>query len=256
MGDKISIELTKRDMHGKKVAKLRRDGLTPGVVYGAGLEPVSVQVESGVASKVYKAAGHHTPVHATIDGKKKITMIKDVDIDPVKHQIRHMSFHAVKQNQSVEAEVPVHLIGEGESAAEKAGLVVLQAIDHVMVKALPMDLPEAIEVSILDLKEHGDHVTLGDAKLPTGVEFVEHETGHETEEGEEAPTVADLVVANVYEPAALQAANDAAGGDDKDESAVESENGGDTDQASQDEESKPGGKDQDEPKQSNVDANK
>lgn len=256
MGEKITIELAAREVFGKKVSKLRANGLTPVVMYGAGIEAVSGQVDTSTALKVYKAAGHHAPVHVTMDGKKKIAMIKDVDIDPVRHEMRHMSFHAVKQNQPVEAEVPIHLVGEGESEAEKAGLIVLQALDHIMVKALPMDLPDSIEISIVGLKEHGDRVTLGDAKLEKGVEFVEREFTGELEEGEEAPSVTDLVVANVYEPAALAAANDSAGGDAEDEAAVESENGSDTDQDSQDEETKPGGKSQDEPKQSNVDANK
>jgi hypothetical protein len=86
--------------------------------------------------------------------KKRIAMIKDVDYDPTRHgYIRHISFHAVKANEPVVAEVPIHLVGEGESAAEKAGLIVLQALDKVQVKALPMDLPEAIEISIVGLEK-------------------------------------------------------------------------------------------------------
>ena len=220
MGDKISIELAKREVHGKKVTKLRREGITPVVVYGAGIEPVSAQVESGVMAKVFSAAGYHAPVHITVDGTKKIAMIKDVDIDHVRKQIRHVAFHAVKQNQPVEAEVAVRLVGEGESEAEKAGLVVLQAVDHVLVKALPMDLPEAVEVDITGLKEAGDRVTLGDAKLPSGVEFVEHET-HHGDEDEEKPRITDLMVASVWEPAALQAANEAAAGDATEETPAE-----------------------------------
>ena len=90
---------------------------------------------------------------------------------------------------------------EGESAAERAGLVVLQAIEQVEIRALPANLPEAIEISIVDLATDEDKLTLGDLKLPEGVEFADHEQD------------LDLVIANVYEPSALQAANDAAGGD-------------------------------------------
>lgn len=256
MGEKITIELKKREIFGKKVKQLREQGLTPVVVYGAGIEPTPAQVESTAAAKVFKAAGHHAPVHVTVDGKKKIAMIKEVDIDPVRHDIRHIAFHAVKQNQPVEAEVAIRLLGEGESEAEKAGLVILQALDTVQVKALPMDLPEAVEVDITALKDAGDRVTLADAKLPNGVEFVERDDGRNDEEEEEKPSITDLMVASVWEPAALQAANEAAAGDAEDESDVEAENGSDTDQGAQAEETKPGGKDQDEPKQSNVDANK
>lgn len=254
MGDKINLTLEARSVHGKKVRKLREAGIVPAVVYGQG-EPVNVQAAHNVIQKVVHQAGKHTPVHLTIDNKKKIAMIKDVDSDPVKAKIRHVSFHAVKQNEPVTAEVPIRLVGEGESEAEKAGLIVLQALDKIEVKALPLALPEALEVSIVELAAVGDQVTLGDITLPDGVELVEHTDGHETEE-DEAPKLTDLVVANVYEPSALAAANEAAGGDAEDESEVEAENGSESTEGAQAEETRPGGKLQDEPKQSNVDANK
>jgi large subunit ribosomal protein L25 len=250
--------LDERTVHGKKVAKLRKEGLVPAVVYGPGIDPVSVQIEDGVFTKLYRQAGTYTPVHLTIGSKKNIAMIKDVDRDPVKGTVRHVSFHAVNANDPVTAEVPIHLIGEGESEAEKNGLIILQTLDKIEVKALPMDLPEAIEVSILHLKEAGEKVTLGDATLAEGVEFVEHEDHHgqQQEDDEEKQHVADLMVASVWEPAALQAANEASAGSGEDVADVESENGEDSDQNSQSEENMPGGKKQDEPKQSNVDANK
>lgn len=255
MGEKITLTVTPRDVRGKKVAKLRKEGLVPGVVYGHGFEPIPVQVESVVLEKTYREAGKHHPVHLTIDGKKKIAMVKDVEHEPVKRALRHVSFHAVKANEPVIAEVPIHLIGEGESEAEKAGLIVLQALDKIEVKALPMDLPDAVEISIVELKEAGEKVTLADAKLPEGVEFVEHDDGHHEDEEEEKPSITDLMVASVWEPAALQAQNEAAAGDAEDVDDVEADNGGDTDQDSQLEETRPGGKGQDEPKQLNVDAN-
>ena len=254
MGDKLTLKLDERAVHGKKVAKLRKDGLIPAVVYGPGIDPISVQVEDGVFTKLYRQAGTYTPVHLVIGSKKKIAMIKDIDRDPVKGSVRHISFHAVKANEPVVAEIPIHLIGEGESEAEKNGLIILQALDKIEVKALPMDLPEAIEISTVELKEAGDKVILGDATLADGVEFVQHESGHD--EDEEKPHITDLMVASVWEPAALQAANEATAGDATDESEVESENGEDTDQNSQAPEDMPGGKGQDEPKQSNVDAAK
>ena len=255
MGDKINLKLDVRTLQGKKVQKLRKEGIVPAVVYGPGVEPMNVQAPMNVIDKVIRDAGKHTPVHLTIDSHKEIAMIKDVETDPVKGLTRHVSFHAVKQNEPVVAEVPIHLVGQGESEAEKAGLIVLQALDHIEVRALPLSLPEALEVSIAGLTEAGEQITLGDITLPKDVTFVEHATGHE-EEDEEAPKLTDLVVASVYEPAALEAANDAAAGDATIDSEVEADNGGDSDQDSQAEETRPGGKSQDEPKQSNVDANK
>lgn len=257
MGDKIALKVDTRQVSGKKVASLRRQSIVPGIVYGPGMEPISVQAHQNDITKVYKAAGKHAPVHLDVAGKKRIAMIKDIDIDHIKNTIRHISFHAVKASEPVTAEVPIRLVGEGESQAEKAGLIILQNLETIEVKALPMDLPDAVEVSILDLKEPGEKVTLEDAKLPDGVEFVEHTDGHaHDDEDEEQPSITDLMVASVWEPSALQAQNESAAGAERDESEVESDNGSDTPQATQAEETRPGGKGQAEPKQSNVDANK
>lgn len=239
----ISLNLHKRDAHGKKVTGIRMSGFVPSVVYGGHDVPVSTQSPAVETAKVVREAGKHTPVHLSIDGKKKLAIIKSVEMDPVKHRILHVAFHAIKQNDIITTEVPIILTGQGESAAEKAGLIVLQAIETIEVKAKPADLPESIELSIVDLATDEDKITLHDVKLPKNVEFADVEQD------------LDLVVANVYEPAALEAANEAAAGDAVDESAVEAENGTEDLEGTQAPESKPGGKLQDEPKQSNVDAN-
>ncbi|MCA9341146.1 50S ribosomal protein L25 [Candidatus Saccharibacteria bacterium] len=225
MGDKINLALDKRVVQGKKVKQLRVDGIVPVVIYGPGIEPINAQVEYNLLAKVYRKAGTHAPVQVTIDGKKKIALIKEVDVDPVKGTIRHVSFHAVKATDPVVAEVPVRLVGEGESEAERSGLVVLQNLEKIEVRALPMDLPEAIEVSVLDLKEAGEKVTLADATLPEGVEFVERDSGHGDQAEDEKQHVTDQMVASVWEPSALAASNEAAAGDADGETEVQSDNG-------------------------------
>lgn len=255
MGDKINLTIDPRTVQGKKVQRIRREGLVPTVLYGHNVEPALGQVAQNVLEKVVRDAGYHTPVHVTLGNKKHIAMIKDVEMSPIRPVVLHVAFHAVKQNEPVIAQVPIHLVDEGESEAEKAGLVVLQALDQIEVRALPLELPDALEISVAHLKEAGEQITLGDITLPKNVSLVEHTTGHE-EEDDEAPKLTDLVVASVYEPAALEAANEATAGDASDDTEVDAENGADTPQESQAEESRPGGKGQDEPKQSNVDANK
>lgn len=222
MGDKVSLNVVVRELHGKKVRNLRRQGLTPGVVYGADMEPLSVQADAQQVRKVVDEAGKHTPVHLT-GAKRRIAMIKDIDFDPTKHGVvRHIAFHAVDANEPVVTNVSIRLVGEGESEAEKAGLMVLQALDKVEIRALPMELPEALEVSILGLKEAGDRVTVGDIILPAGVELVERDDGRgDNEDEEERPKITDLMIASVWEPAALEAANKAAAGDAVDETDVE-----------------------------------
>jgi ribosomal protein L25 (general stress protein Ctc) len=88
MGDKITLTLSKRTEQGKKVARLRKEGLVPGVIYGQDFEPILVQSKYGDIEKVVREAGRHTPVVVTVDGKTKTTLIKDIDRDPVKATIR------------------------------------------------------------------------------------------------------------------------------------------------------------------------
>ena len=242
--NEFSLKLDTRTVSGKKVAGLRREGQVPSVVYGGQDVPVSTQSPIVETTKVVHAAGKHSPVTISVDGKKHLAIIKTIDVDPVKHSIRHLAFHTINQNDIITTEVPIVLVGEGESDAEKAGLIILQAIEHIEIKGKPASLPESIELSIVNLKEAEERLTIADLKLPAGIEFSDAEQDM------------DLVIASVYEPAALEAANDAAAGDATIDTKVESENGSDTDQTSQAEEKQPGGKAQAEPKQSNVDANK
>lgn len=211
----ISLKLEKRTVNGKQVVKLRSEGQVPSVIYGGSAEPISTQSPIVETTKVAHEAGKHSPIDITIDGKKRLVIIKSIDMDPVKHVLRHVAFHAIKQNEKIVTQVPVVLVGLGESVAERAGLVVLQAIEHLEIRALPANLPESIEISIVDLVTDEDKLTIGDIKLPEGVEFADHEQD------------LDLVIANVYEPGALQAANDATGGEAEPEEAEEvaTENG-------------------------------
>jgi len=209
----ITLSLETRTATGKKVSKLRQDGIVPSVVYGGQDEPVSTQSSLTETMKVVREAGKHTPVHITIDGKKKLAIIKDVEVDAVNHGLLHVAFHAIKQGDVITTQVPIVLVGVGESVAERAGLIVLQAIEHLEVKAKPASLPESLEISIAGLATDEDKITVGDIVLPEGVEFADVDQDLE------------LVVANVYEPAALEAANEAAAGDATIDSEVEADNG-------------------------------
>ena len=204
----ISLKLNKRTAEGKKVAILRKNGIVPSVVYGGQSEPIMTQSQLVETAKIIHTVGKHTPINLIIDGVKKLAIVKDIDIDPVKHLLRHIAFHAIKQTDIITTEVPIVLVGMGESEAERIGLVILQAIEHIEIKAKPADLPESLELSIKDLATHEDKLTIADIKLPEGVEFadIDQDLG--------------LVIANVYEPGALQAANEAAGGEAEEETIV------------------------------------
>lgn len=210
MGDKVILTVEERTVLGKKVRKLRKEGMVPAVVYGPNFDARAVMAPANVMEKAWLEAGKHHPVQLTIGDKKRLAMIKSADLDPVKRRLRHISFHVVKQNEKVETEVPLHVANAGETEAEKAGLVVLKALDVAQVAALPNSLPDFVEVKSETLVAPGDHVTVADIIPVEGVEVLNDP---------------ELVVATVYEPSALQAKNEAAAGKATEDTEVTAENG-------------------------------
>lgn len=196
MPEKISLVLINRTATGKQVAAIRRDGLVPAIVYGSEFEPKNVQFTQQDAQRVVKKAGRHTPIELELDGKKNTALIKSIEYAPAKRDITHISFQAVRADEVVTTEVPLVFIGEDESPAKKAGLIILPALEKIGVKAKTADLPDKIELDASQLAEHGDKLIMADAKVPKNVEIVDFDP--------------EIVVATVYEPAALEAKNAAA----------------------------------------------
>lgn len=204
----VVLELKARDITGKAVKQLRNQGLVPAVIHDHGKPSVHVMGNYMELSKAYHSAGKHHPVKLKAGEKHFTALIKAVDIDPRKHALRHVVFNAVKANEKVTAEVPVHIkLDEGNDStpAERAGLVVLNQLEAVEVEAVASKLPDELVFNGEVLVAVGDHVTVADLIVPEGV-TIKADPGHP--------------LATVFEPSALQAANDAAGGDATEEEAV------------------------------------
>lgn len=204
--EELLLVLEKREVTGKQVKQLRAAGMVPAVIHDHGKASVHVTGEYPAVLKAYRAAGKHHPVTLKAGGKQYTALIKHVDVEPKKHTIRHVVFNAVKANEKVTAEIPVQIAyDEGNEAtpAERAGLIVLHQLEAVEVEALPRHLPDVLYFNGEKLVAVGDHSTVADLVVPEGV----------TVKADPAQQIAA-----VFEPSALQAANDAAGGDaDEDE---------------------------------------
>lgn len=213
--DTISLTLEPREVTGKAVKHLRREGQVPAVIHDHGKDSVIVQAEYIKLLKVYKQAGKHHPVQLTAEGKKYTALIKDVDLDPKKNTLKHVVFNAVNANERVEAEIPVqprYAEGNDSAPAERAGYLVLSQAETVAVEAVPSKLPDVLYYDAEKLTEVGDHALVSDLEVPEGVEV---------------KSDPNQAVATVYEPSALAAANEALAGEAEpgDESEVEAEAG-------------------------------
>jgi large subunit ribosomal protein L25 len=230
--DTIVLNLNSREVVGKQVRQLRAQGVVPAVIHDHGKESVLVQGDAIAMLKMYQQAGKHHPVQLTAEGKKYTAMVKTADFEPRKQQLRHVVFNAVSAHQKVDAEVPIHAKydeGNEVSPAERNGLLVISNIDVVNVKALPNNLPDALYYNAEKLVEVGDHVTVAELEVPADVEL----------EADENQTIA-----TVYEPSAIAAANDAAGGDATADDAqdVAADHESNAEEGTQQDEMRPGGK--------------
>lgn len=167
--DKIAVELQERTVIRKGLKGLRQEGMVPAVIHNHGQESLLVMGDFIKLTKVYNSAGKHHPVEISVGGKQHLALIKDVDYEPAKHMLRHIVFQAIKQNEEVEAEIPVVFKEDVEIPAEKRSLLVLKQLDHVEVKALPRDLPDQLVVDPSSLNDVGDTLSVADIKAPSGV---------------------------------------------------------------------------------------
>lgn len=164
----ITVALEERTTLGKGLQQLRREGAVPAVIHNHGKESIHVVGNFTELSKVYSQAGKHHPVEVKVGGKNHLALIKDVDVEPTKHRLRHIVFQAINRNETTTAEIPV-VLSEGNIPAERAGLLVLTQLDVVEVEALPRDLPNQLLVDASPLTEAGDKLTLADIQVPKGV---------------------------------------------------------------------------------------
>ena len=235
--DTIKLNLDKRDITGKAVKRVRREGFVPAVVHDHGKDSLVVQVEYQAMHHAYQKAGKHHPIELKVGDKAHTALIKNVTLDPKKNSLTHVVFNAVKRGEKVTAEIPVHpkyAEDNDSTPAERASLIVLHNLETVEVEAVATALPDALFYDAEKLVEVGDKVTVADLVVPNGVEI---------------KTDPAAAVATVYEPSALQAANDAAGGtaDEEDQETVPADHESTAEEGTQAEEDQPGGKKQFEP---------
>lgn len=170
----IKLSLNVRTATGKKLAGLRKDGIIPSVIYGEG-EPVLAQSAYNETEKVLLVAGYHSTIDVDIDGKKKMVIVKDVNLDPLSRKIINVEFQAVSARQAIEATTPIVIENFETSDANKAHLAILQVMEEIDVKAKPSDLPKEIVLDASKMATLEDKLTVADIVLPKGVEFANKE---------------------------------------------------------------------------------
>lgn len=163
---KITLKSTKRELFGRKVKRLRKEGLIPANIFGKKIKSYALTVNAKEFDEIFKKAGETQLIY--LDGLPaqagKSVLVSNIQIDPVTGNCLHIDFRQVDLTEKITAQVPIEV--EGESPAEKQNLgTVVQQISEIEVEALPTDLPEKIIIDASTLIEVDQAIYVKDLKV-------------------------------------------------------------------------------------------
>ena len=166
----ISLELSPREVLGKKVKRLRQQGVIPVHLYGPGVDPQPLQCETTKLVDVLVRAGGNTAVTVTVQGGQEthLAFAREIQWDPRRDDILHVDFLAVDASRPVSAQVPITLIGESPGA-RTAGGTVMQQLRDLNVEALPLEVPRELELDLAMLTDPDGVLRAADIVIPGNV---------------------------------------------------------------------------------------
>lgn len=166
-----SLKVEKRDVQGKAVKKLRREGILPANIFGKGFESTAVQLPLKEFTEIYDKVGETGLVDISLGSDTIPVLIHNAQINPKTQMVVHADFFKVNLKEKIITYVPIVATGEAIAVRDNLGIL-LQQLSDLEVEALPTDLPEKIEVDITDLAEVGAQIVVSDLKIPAEVTAV------------------------------------------------------------------------------------
>jgi large subunit ribosomal protein L25 len=174
-GERIKLQVSPREQTGSREARrLRREGLVPGVLYGTGKEPHAISVpERELRKALTGGAGMHTILDVVLDGGRPMpSILKDFQQDPLRGKLVHVDLFEVRLDQTITATVTVQLVGGEDAPGVREGGALSQVAREVTVEALPMEVPEHLELDVSGM-EMGDTLRIADLDVQEGVTFLD-----------------------------------------------------------------------------------
>jgi large subunit ribosomal protein L25 len=170
-GERVKLEVQDRPKHGSRESRrLRRAGLIPGVLYGrGGNHAISVPARD-LRRALGGPGGLHTILDVVVDGGTHPAVLKDYQRDPIRGSLVHVDLHEVRLDQPIQAAVTVMLVGDSVGARE--GGVLQQVAREVTVEALPMEVPEHLQLDVSELGI-GESLRVSDLRPVDGVTIVD-----------------------------------------------------------------------------------
>jgi large subunit ribosomal protein L25 len=173
-GERVKLEVAEREGRGSSDARrLRRQGIIPGVLYGRGKTPHAICVPERELRRVLTGdSGLHAILDVVLDGQKTShpSILKDYQQDVLSGRLAHVDLQEVRLDQPIQAQVVIELVGESQGVTE--GGVLSQVVREITVEALPLEVPERIELDVSGMAM-GDTLRLADLPQREGVTYLD-----------------------------------------------------------------------------------
>lgn len=172
MAEDIQLSVKSRQVIGKQVRALRREGWIPLSIYGAHVQPRNMQVEERVLRTVINKAGHNRLIRLDMgDGQPHVVITREIQREPVSGKFWHVDFQEISLTEKMEIQIPVVLKGTPPITKTGEGLLI-RGLDQVTVRVLPTDLIPEIEVDVSGLLNLNDALHVSDLKLGDKIEIL------------------------------------------------------------------------------------
>lgn len=172
--EKVVLKAVKRDVTGKQVKALRREGQLPAVIYGRHLEPIAISLEAHAAGLVMSKLTSSSLVTIDLNGKEYPALVRERQRNYIKGNLTHIDFLAVDLTEKIRATVRLEFVGVSGAVKDYNGVLV-KNIEKLEVECLPTDLPERIAVDIAALAQVGNSIRVRDLAVSGSIRILNDE---------------------------------------------------------------------------------
>lgn len=169
--EKVVLKATKRDVVGKQVKALRREGKLPAVIYGRHTDPLNVNLDAHSAAVALAKLTASSLVTIDLEGTEHLALVREKQRDYIKNRLLHVDFLAVSLTEKLRTKVAVNFIGVS-LAVKDFNAVLVRNLEELEVECLPADLPEHIDVDISAMKKPGEGIRVREVQVSDKVRLL------------------------------------------------------------------------------------
>ncbi len=169
--EKVVLQATKRDVVGKQVKALRREGKLPAVIYGRHTDPINVNLDAHSAQIALAKLTASSLVTIDLEGTEHLALVREKQRDYIKNKLLHVDFLAVSLTEKLRTRVAVHFVGIS-LAVKDFNAVLVHNLEELEVECLPADLPERIDIDISAMKKPGEGIRVREVQVSDKVRLL------------------------------------------------------------------------------------